>query len=343
MQKSSRESVIGMSEKAKRIWFGIAVTAGAAALLLIGYYVFSVLHFLLGIQEKPSPLGTSQVDMAPPKWDGKERVNILLLGTDTRSLRPNETPRSDMMLVVSMDPPSKTAALISVMRDTYVAIPGHYSGRVNTAMSLGGPELAMQTVGQLLDVPIQYYLNTDFEGFIALVDRLGGIEIDVEKDMYYTDSADNHLYDIDLKKGVQELDGKQALQYVRFRHDATSDFTRTERQRKFIQALASEMQSGSSILNMPSILRSIEPYIKTNLSLMDMTKLAVLGFEFDTSRMAGLQVPPLDLIGETNVGGASMLSVDPAQLQPFVREFLYQSTLPPATVSAEAEEPISTN
>jgi LCP family protein required for cell wall assembly len=302
----------------------IGIIAGVLALIVIAYYLYSIIRFVSNIQDDPLTTTYSSKN-PPPKWDGKERVNILLLGADTRGMRKSEVPRSDMMLVVSMDPQTKSAAMFSVMRDTFVKIPGYQKNRINTAMSLGGPELAMETVSELTDLPIQYYVSTDFDGFISLVDTLGGIDIDVEKNMTYSDRADNGIYDIKLKKGLQTLDGKKALQYVRFRHDATSDFTRTERQRKFVSALAQELQTNTSIFRLPSILRSIEPYIKTNLTFRDMTKLAVLAHEFNSSKIPGMQIPPNELISDVRVNGAAVLTVDPLQLHPVVRKFLEQS------------------
>jgi LCP family protein required for cell wall assembly len=326
-----------MTSKTQKMVTAAAVIALALALLMIGYYVLSLMGFLLDVREQPNSFSYQiDADEPPPKWDGKERVNILLLGTDTRSLRPDETPRSDMMLVASLDPQTKSAAMFSILRDTYVKIPGYFQSRVNTALALGGPELAMQTVGDLLGLPIQYYVTTDFEGFIALVDALGGVTLDVEKSMKYTDSADKNLYDIDLKKGLQQLDGKQALQYVRFRYDAMSDFTRTERQRKFLNALMAELKSGATIVRLPSILRAIEPYLKTNLSLLDMTKLAALAYDFNLSDIPGMQVPPTELIVGRKVNGASVLTVEQAQLQPLITDFLQQSTRPPDNQTAEA-------
>ncbi|GLX70184.1 LCP family protein [Paenibacillus glycanilyticus] len=244
---------------------------------------------------------------APPEWQGKERVNILLLGGDARGLEENQVPRSDSIMIASFDPVTKKAHLFSVLRDTYIDIEGHGRGRINTAITLGGPQLAMKTVGDLLGLDIQYYVYTDFEGFKALVDSIGGVYFDVEKDMHYTDNADKNKYDIDLKKGYQLLDGDKALQYVRFRHDAMSDFTRTERQRDFMNAVASKLKSGWNIVQMQKILDSVSPYIETNLQVTDMLKLGQLGVK---SHLAGTQqVPPMDLIAEERVGGASVLGV----------------------------------
>ncbi len=305
---------------------------GVAVVILgfAGYYAYSFWSFADKISTdsgesrfhfpKMTNTAKGSESLAPPKWEGKERVNILLLGGDSRGLQANEIPRSDSIMIASLDPVSKKSYLFSILRDTYVKIPNNGMDRINTAISTGGPELAMKTVSNLMGIPIQYYVYTDFKGFIALVDALDGIDLEVEKDMRYTDAADNHEYDINLKKGFQHLNGKTALQYVRFRHDATSDFTRTERQRKFMKAVAEKLQSTTSLIKLPKILSSIDPYIETNLSVTQMLKLASLGFEVKTDGMVSQQIPPQDLLEEKVVGGAQVLGIDPAKLQPFIKE-----------------------
>ncbi|PZE20849.1 hypothetical protein CBW46_011910 [Paenibacillus xerothermodurans] len=315
-----------MAKKIKWTLLSLAVLL----VLGIGYYTYAFVQFSNSIQSKPegsklfgtltSKSGTSGDNFVPPKWEGKQRVNILLLGGDSRGLKPNEVPRSDSLILASIDPVTKKAYLFSILRDTYVKIPGSGEDRINTALATGGPNLAMKTVSDLLGIPVQYYVYTDFKGFIALVDAVGGIDIEVEKDMKYSDAADGHEYDINLKKGMQHLDGKMALQYVRFRHDALSDFSRTERQRKFLGALAQKMQSTSSIIKLPRILSSIDPYIETNLSTTDMLKLGSLGYEAKTEGMVSEQIPPAELLIEKRVGGAAVLTVDRKKLQAYIRE-----------------------
>lgn len=308
-------------------WIALACTA--VILCVIGYYGYSFYQFGNHIQENQQepfftpyiPQNTSQTEEAPPKWEGKERVNILLLGADSRGTSKNATPRSDTIMIASVDPVTKKAALFSILRDTYVKIPGHGQDRINSAFALGGPNLTMKTVGDLLGLPIQYYVYTDFQGFMALVDAIGGIELDVEKDMKYHDSEEPQ-FDINLKKGLQHMDGKTALQYVRFRHDALSDYSRTERQRKFMTAVAQELQTTSSILRLPTILNKIDPYITTNLSITDMIKLGALGFDVKAQGVNGVQIPPSNLLEEDSIGGASVLTVNPAKLQKFVKEQL---------------------
>ncbi|TVY01856.1 LCP family protein [Paenibacillus cremeus] len=311
-------------------WFFIML-----ALLLvagIGYFTYAFLHFANNIQSRPETtkfggLTPKQMTMtggaySPPKWEGKQRVNVLLLGGDSRGLKKNEIPRSDSIMIASIDPVTKKAFLFSVLRDTYVKIPGQGEDRINTALATGGPNLAMRTVSDLLGIPIQYYVYTDFKGFIALVDAIDGIDLDVEKDMKYTDAEDGHEYDINLKKGMQHLNGKTALQYVRFRHDAMSDFSRTERQRKFLQAVAQKMQTTGSLIRLPKILSSIDPYIETNLTTTDMLKLGSLGYEAKTEGMVSQQIPPTELLVEKRVGGAEVLSVNREKLQAYVKALL---------------------
>lgn len=295
----------------------------------VGYYTYSIYQFAHTISiaddtyHSPATDHEQATPVSIPKWDGKEPVHILLMGTDTRDADSNG--RSDSMMVATIDPVTKKAYIMSILRDTYVDIPGHGSSRLNAAYSYGGVELAKETVSNLLEIPIDYYVTIDFEGFKTLVDTIGGVEIDVEKDMNYTDGGDQHRYDIHLTKGLQHLDGTHALQYVRFRHDATSDFTRTERQRKFLTALAAELQSSTSIVKLPSILSSIAPYLHTNLSLTDMIKLSSLGLDINLDKTEKLQIPPNHLLQEIKVKGASVIGVDNRKLHEYVQEQLSES------------------
>ncbi|MBM7110713.1 LCP family protein [Brevibacillus laterosporus] len=276
-------------------------------LITAAFFAYKIFGFLSGIQDTtlfpPTSNPTATKPEAPPVWTGTERVNILLMGVDKREMRPHELPRSDSMMLVSIDPQKKTYDLFSIMRDTLVRIPGHGKTRVNEALAYGGPELAMETVSDFVGQPVHYYLITDFEGFKSLIDAVGGVEIDVEKNMRYHDPTDKGKYDINLKKGLQHLDGEKALQYARFRHDATSDYTRTERQRKLLSALATELKSTTTIFQIPKILDSVQPYIQTNLATLDMIKLGSLGMSLKQSGEGGHQLPPMHMFQEANVPG----------------------------------------
>lgn len=330
--------------KAKKTWKWILISFLVIIVAVVGYAIYwsvGVYNALDNFKDpvvEATPNGTSETPIPVPEWEGTERVNILLLGGDARGLDEGEKARSDSIMVASFDPVTKKAHLLSVLRDTYVEIEGHGHGRINTALTLGDYPLAMKTVGDLLGLDIQYYVYTDFEGFKALVDTIGGIDFYVEKDMHYTDNGDQNRYDIDLKEGFQHLDGDKALQYVRFRHDAMSDFTRTERQRNFLKAVAKELQSTWNLIRMKEILESVQPYVDMNLSVNDMLKLGQLGVK---SHVAGTtQVPPMELIAEDRVGGASVIGVkDEDELHEYIQELLQSDE----TIPVPSETPVPTD
>lgn len=311
----------------------IALALAIIMISIVIYYVVSIIKFGEGIHDdstNPPPNqhqpneGSDTIE--PPEWQGNERVNIMLLGIDARDADRHGNTRSDTIMVLSIDPLTKQAHLFSVMRDTYVPIPGYGHNRVNAAHAFGGPSLAMQTVSELLDLPIHYYVSIDFEGFIALVDAIGGIEFEVEKNMKYVDPTDDPAYGIiDLKEGLQVLDGEKALQYVRFRHDLYSDFSRTERQRNLLTAVAKEMLTFSSIISLPSTLKEIQPYIKTNLTLDQMWALGNLGFKARNSEIVTEQLPPRSLLREEKINDLDVITVNYDRLRDYVHELLEPS------------------
>lgn len=324
-----------------RIWKRVLLLMLVVIAATAGYYGYSFYQFAQNIQEPnvitPPPLDGGAATKAAeiPQWDGKERVNILLMGVDRRGMKNNGLPRSDSMMLVSVDPLTKRYDLFSILRDTYVDIPGNGSSRINSAIVDGGPELAMKTVSQFTGLPVDRYVITDFEGFKALIDAVGGVELDVEKNMYYHDPTDKGVYDINLKKGLQQLDGNKALQYVRFRHDATSDYTRTERQRKLLAAIANQMKNGTTLIQLPSILKEVTPYVQTNIGSMDMLKLSALGLSLNTQSPGNYQLPPMGMFRESHKAG-SVLVPDVDQVQSFIQEKLQPPT-------AEAMQPMDEN
>ncbi|MFD0672286.1 LCP family protein [Cohnella sp. GCM10027633] len=330
-----------MSKKWKYSLFGVLAVL-FLAFCFIGWWVFRMANVADSAHKSNEESRFSQIESKPeykpPEWEGSERVNVLLMGGDERGLREGEVARSDSMLVVSLDPQKKTIHLFSVLRDTWVEIPGYHDNRANVPLSLGGPDLAMKTIGNMLGLDIQYYAYVDFQGFIKLVDAIGGIDFYVEKDMHWSDSADDHKYDINLKKGQQHLDGDHALQYVRFRHDRLSDFTRTGRQREFLGAIADKLKSGWNLIKLPDILGKVVPYVETNMSSRDMLKLATLGYK---SHQAGsAQAPPSELLADEKIGGSSVLAIrDKDALKGFVQQTLATDTsLPEATPSPSAPQ-----
>ena len=198
------------------------------------------------------------------------RENVVVLGVDERP-DEDDVGRSDTLFVLMMDPKSKDVSMLSIPRDTRVKIKGQGWDKINHAYAYGGVNLTRETVQNLLGIKINNYVTVNFQGFKDLVDAVGGIDIDVEKRMYYYDDWDG--FKIDLQPGMQHMDGKQAIQYVRYR-DEEGDIGRIERQQKFMAAVYKKMTSVSIVPRLPALLKQLHTMIKTDLSVSEMVDFA---------------------------------------------------------------------
>ncbi|MCY8672252.1 LCP family protein [Bacillus haynesii] len=186
-----------------------------------------------------------------------DEVNILVLGIDSRG---EDHSRSDSMMVIHYNKKQKQPKLISIMRDSYVDIPGYDKQKVNAAYAYGGPELVRKTLKDSFDLDINYYAVIDFKGFAKIVDAVApdGIEVDVPKKMSYG-------IGMTLQPGKQVLHGDRLLGYVRFRHDRESDFGRVRRQQEVFSKLQKEAVSMGNIAQLPKLWGLVDPYIETNI------------------------------------------------------------------------------
>lgn len=198
----------------------------------------------------------------------EQKINILILGVDERA---DDVGRSDTTLLLTVDPKQKTASLLSIPRDSRVKIPGRGYDKINAAYAYGGHRLSEQAVANLIGVPVDYYVIINFSAFNKIIDAIGGVDINVEKRMNYADPYDNLV--IDLVPGLQHLDGKTAIQYVRYR-DEEGDIGRVGRQQKFIKAVLDKVTSPLMIPRLPSIISEVVSAVKTDLTAGDMVNLA---------------------------------------------------------------------
>lgn len=208
-----------------------------------------------------------------PSIDGmkkEERLavkkNIVVLGVDERP-EEDDPGRSDTLFVMMLDTTNKSIGLLSIPRDTRVHIPKYGYDKINHAYPLGGKDLTQRTVEEFLGLRINNYVMVDFKGFKGLVDAIGGVDIEIENDMYYRDSWDG--FTIDLKKGKQHLTGETAIQYVRFR-DEEGDLGRVRRQQHFLMAVYEKIASEELLKHIPGLAKQLSQMVKTDMNVSDM-------------------------------------------------------------------------
>lgn len=209
----------------------------------------------------------------------KDKSTIMIMGVDARE---DDVGRSDTLMIAAVDPKRNQASLLSVPRDTRVKIPGHSWDKINAAYAygsaksgiLGGEKLAQRTVEDFLGVNIDHYVVIDTHAFQKIIDAIGGIDIDVEKRMYYEDPWDDDGgLVIDLKPGMQHMNGKTAVTYVRYR-DEEGDIGRIKRQQKFMKACMDKVTSPAIIPKLPTVIKEVIGSVKTDLSFRQLLEFA---------------------------------------------------------------------
>lgn len=200
-------------------------------------------------------------------------LHIMIMGVDRRA---DDTGRSDTLMVLTVNKNTGKAELMSVPRDTRVRIEDHGYDKINHAYAYGGPKLTRSTVEQLLGIPMDYYALIDLSSFEEIIDAIDGIDIDVEKRMYYEDPwDDNGGLVIDLYPGMQHMTGDKAIQYVRFR-DGEGDIGRIGRQQHFMKAVMAKLLTPSTLPKLPKIIEVISNTLETDMPLSEMVALSQL-------------------------------------------------------------------
>ncbi len=221
-------------------------------------------------------------------FQGRARMNILCLGIDynydERGIHYTKGARSDTIFVISVDAQGRTLNVLSIPRDTQVLISEEIGyDKVNAAYSYGGIEQAKATVSRFLGVPIDHFVIVRVSGARKLVDAIGGLHVDVEKDMDYDDNWGNlHIH---LKKGPQVLDGEQAVGYARFRMDEEGDRGRIRRQQQIMEALVRRLKDPMVVLRLQALVKAVKENVETDFSVLDMLDLTYLYKDFDRTRM----------------------------------------------------------
>jgi len=293
------------------IFFGVAIFAGVILFQVVEEMVATG-PFASGAANPPDPVADPNNPIQPAQPGNEEpevqpengetpvlptgirpadRVTILLLGIDQPCEHIDEPYRSDTMILLTIDPLSKTAGVLSIPRDLWVPIPGFDTNRINTAFRFGeiyeypggGPQLAIETVQYNLGVHIQHYLTVNYDGFIQAIDVIGGIDIEAPEAINDPDYPDRCFgYDpFYLGAGNQHLNGEDALKYARTRATHGVDFDRAERQQVVMMAVLKQVmdQNVTLLTRSPELWMTFEENVTTSMSYQEAVGLALLAME----------------------------------------------------------------
>ncbi|RSL31026.1 LytR family transcriptional regulator [Salibacterium salarium] len=193
-----------------------------------------------------------------------EALTFLLVGVDNEEESGSE--RTDTIMVANLNPKSGEVRLASIMRDSYVEIPGYENNKINASFAYGGIDLLKDTIEQNFNINVDYHATINFDGFVEVVDTVApdGIEVDIEERMQYQDHSGD--VNINFQPGQQVLDGQEALEYVRFRGNGNNDFGRVERQQEMLNLLKDKVLSVSSVTKVPQLINAIRPNLDTDVS-----------------------------------------------------------------------------
>lgn len=285
------------------------------------------------------------------KGEGDGRINILLLGKGGPGHAGADL--TDTMIVASIDPVNKTAYLVSIPRDLWVTVSGYGSTKINAvyanaktrAFNLdpkhkdkaerAGVEAAQKVITEVLGIPIHYYGMIDFKGFKQAVDIVGGVDIDVPADLavkeYLWDSTTGRNYYLNVGPGLQHFDSTKALYFTRSRHTSLrGDFSRSERQRLFIQALSHKVLSAGTYTNpikISQLLDAFGNHFTTDFSRDDALRLMQITKDVSKFKSVGLADPPNNFVRTGNINGLSVVvptagQGNYSQIQNYIRNTL---------------------
>ncbi|MFQ5858388.1 MAG: LCP family protein [Anaerolineae bacterium] len=288
---------------------------------------------LLGEEVSHTPASSTEESTGPLLVEAPEGViNIVLLGTDKRPEWGDW--RTDTIIVVSINPRAQSVGMLSIPRDLWIQIPGFGVGRINTVDFIGewkdaeggGTGLLKRTIETNLGLPIHRYARINLEGFIQVIDALGGVTIDIDcpvHDAFLDEplTGEEGFTPLDLDVGMHHLDGLTALRYARSRQGGT-DFNRAKRQQKLLRSLAEQNLDWHLILKLPRLWESLGSAVQTDLTLPEMLQLASVGVQIKQNRVQHRFIDWRTTENWVTPGGAQVLLPNHETLPQAVAEFL---------------------
>ena len=253
---------------------------------------------------------------------GSGIINILLIGQDRREGEDSKQARSDSMILCSFNQKTGQITMTSFLRDLYIPIPGHGSNRINAAYAIGGMELLRQTIQEDFQVYIDGCVEVDFVQFTQIIDLLGGVQISLRQDEA---EIINQETGSSLTEGEQLLNGAQALAYSRIRYlDLDGDFSRTNRQRKVMSALADTLRTAQISKIIPT-LSSILPMITTDMKSSQILLLAIeLLPQLSDAQIVSQRIPADGCYTDQTIDGMAVLVADMEKSRNLLRQSLLE-------------------
>lgn len=255
--------------------------------------------------------------------------NILLIGVDAREGEDAEKTRSDTMMLVSIDTRNRQIKLTSFLRDMYLEIPGYRADKLNAAQRHGGTQLLVDTLEYNFKIKIDNYMFVSFEMFTAIIDELGGVDVEItDKEAKYINSKDHmditdvYAFPEELSGGMQHFTGAQALWYSRIRY-LDSDFMRTQRQRKVITAIVKEAV-GQSPVALLDMVEKVMPMVKTDLTEDEMMDLGLHALSYLKYDIVQQQIPLSDAYKSAKRRGQDVLLPDMDKNCTAVKQFIFE-------------------
>lgn len=258
-------------------------------------------------------------------------LNILVIGCDTR--KKGGVGRSDAMILLSVNEDTEKIHMTSIMRDSYVTIPGMGNNRINAAYAFGGGSLLLDTIETNFDIDVDKYVSFDFYSFADIVDSIGGIEIEVaEEELPVLNDYLKGTNDVNgkaestnyiAKSGLQHLNGNQALGYVRIRYVGDGDFERTSRQRMVVTKVFEKVKT-LNLLEINELMNAFLPQARTNLTQEEILSLLLKTLEYLQYDLESHRLPVDDSWKYLRVNGMSVLGIDLEKNQNALKEFITQ-------------------
>ena len=336
------------NKKCKNKYKHILIAVFSVIIICVVVLGAGYMYIRANIYKKTEPL-TSEHLQAPVKTKeetiGYTEVegitNVLLVGVDGIDF-DEKYQRSDSMIIATLDSNKEKVKLTSLYRDTLVYIPGYGEEKMNLAFSLGGPELVMETIKYNFDVNIEKYIMINFAGFEAIIDQLGGVEIDVKE--YQLHELNKYIGqatgggDCPVEKaGLQILNGKQALSYARIRKGVGDDYERTERQREVLFKVAEKLQK-TDVIKYFSIANKMLDYLRTNIEIMDGLNMAYTISKFSNLETEQLSIPVHELCVDEEFNGNMALRMDRYENALILNDFIFNDTLPDFILNRSTEK-----